>query len=103
MLLMGLNRSLAPTSGEEQATRLNRDILRRVGALPGFDRRACRRCRRSAAPGRDRDDPDRRAGGYAPVRLDTVTAGYFATLGIRTLRGRAFGAGDAPTARGWLS
>ncbi len=95
VLLMGVNRSLLADLREEQAPALTRAILDRVEQVPGV-RSASLSAMSPLGNARTTEMIliDGRVGS-APVRLDTVTADYFATLGIRLIRGRAFGAGDA--------
>ena len=83
-------------SGAERRDRIWPGILQRVGRLPGVD--AASLSVLTPLSGRDRSFRidvagfDARADADRVVRLNYVSANYFATFGIPVLRGRAFGA-----------
>lgn len=78
------------------------DVRERVGALPGVDAAAWARTLPLARPSRRGFRPEgyvRRPGEDLELFYNVVSTGYFDTLGIRVLEGRAFDATDTATSR----
>ncbi len=86
----------------EQRRAFYDDAASRVRALPGVESAAWGRSLPLTRPSRRGFRPEgysRRPGEDLELHLNVVSAGYFETLGIPVLDGRAFDRTDAPTSR----
>jgi putative ABC transport system permease protein len=98
-----LTRTSIPVEGEREArhaTEFQRDLIERIGALPGVRQAAGVRTipfalRRSTAQYWIDGGPQYRAGEAPSAQMQVVTPAYFETMGISLQRGRDFTSGDA--------